>query len=117
MTTMGKPPTSSNHFGTTTFAPQETPDLLATTWAAVPSAGPTTTWSPPAFDKTTSDNFLEQVVTTSAPPDFSTNFQTSDAWTEGESVFCPTQPVSPPRGTKITNKNAFFCLCNRDFSC
>ncbi|XP_042682273.1 T-cell immunoglobulin and mucin domain-containing protein 4-like isoform X2 [Centrocercus urophasianus] len=99
MTTTGKPPTSPSHFGTTTFAAQETPDLQATTWAAVPSAGPTTTWSPPTFDKTTSNNFLEKAVTTSAPPDFSTDFQTSDAWTEGESVFCSTQPVSPPRVT------------------
>ncbi|XP_031454075.1 T-cell immunoglobulin and mucin domain-containing protein 4-like [Phasianus colchicus] len=98
-TTMGKAPTSPSHFGTTTFAPQETHDLQATTWAAVPSTAPTTTWSPPAFDETTSDNFLEKVVTTSALPRFSTNFQTSDAWTEGESVFCSTQPLSPPEVT------------------
>uniref|UniRef100_A0A803XWS0 Ig-like domain-containing protein n=2 Tax=Meleagris gallopavo TaxID=9103 RepID=A0A803XWS0_MELGA len=100
MTTItGKALTSPSHFGTTTFAPQETPDLQATTWAAVPSAAPTTTWSPPTFDETTSDNFLEKVVTTSALPDFSTNFQTSDVWTEGESMFCSTQPVSPPEVT------------------
>ncbi|XP_021266353.1 T-cell immunoglobulin and mucin domain-containing protein 4-like isoform X2 [Numida meleagris] len=98
-TTMGKAPISPNHFGTTTFAPQETPDLQAITWAAVPSAAPATTESPPAFDVTTSNNFLDKMITTSALPDFSSNFQTDDAWTEGESVFCSTKPISLPEVT------------------
>ncbi|XP_015731354.1 T-cell immunoglobulin and mucin domain-containing protein 4-like isoform X2 [Coturnix japonica] len=95
--TTGKAPTSPNHFGTT-FALQETPDLQATTWAAVPSAAPTTTDSPQTFNET-SGNFMEEVVTTGALPDFSTNFQTTDVWAEGEGVFCSTLPISPPEVT------------------
>nr|CDG64120.1 T cell immunoglobulin and mucin 4 variant L1 [Gallus gallus] len=91
-TTTGKALTSPNHFRTTTFALQETSDLQATTWAAVPTVAPTTTGSPPTFDETTSDNVMEEVMTISALPDFSTNFETSDAWIEGEPVFCATQP-------------------------
>uniref|UniRef100_A0A8V0Z245 T cell immunoglobulin and mucin domain containing 4 n=1 Tax=Gallus gallus TaxID=9031 RepID=A0A8V0Z245_CHICK len=91
-TTTGKALTSPNHFRTTTFALQETSDLQATTWTAVPTVAPTTTGSPPTFDETTSDNVMEEVMTISALPDFSTNFETSDAWIEGEPVFCATQP-------------------------
>ncbi|XP_072204341.1 uncharacterized protein [Excalfactoria chinensis] len=98
-TTTGKASTSPSHLGTTTFALQETPDLQATTWAAVPSAAPTTTVSPQTFDETASNNFMEEVLTTRALPDFSTNFQTTDVWAEGEVVFCSTQPISSPEVT------------------
>ncbi|NXJ04281.1 TIMD4 protein, partial [Odontophorus gujanensis] len=98
-TTIRRASISTSHFGTTAFAPRETPDLQAATWAAVPSAAPVTTMASPTFDETTSHNLLEKMVTTSDLPEFSTPFQTTDAWTESEGVFCSTEPASPPEVT------------------
>ncbi|NXL42510.1 TIMD4 protein, partial [Podilymbus podiceps] len=49
------------------------------------------TIAPPTFAVTINDTFPETMVTTSAPPDFSTSFQAADMSTEDDDVFCPAE--------------------------
>ncbi|NXN32191.1 TIMD4 protein, partial [Nycticryphes semicollaris] len=49
------------------------------------------TIAPPTFTVTENDVFPETMVTTSAPPDFSTVFQAADTRTEDDYIFCPTE--------------------------
>ncbi|NWS54439.1 TIMD4 protein, partial [Chunga burmeisteri] len=103
-TTTRKAPVSPKHFRKTTFAPQATSDHQTTAETAVlltttvPSATTATTKSPavitletivpPTFAVTANDIFPENMVTTSALPDFSTDFQATDLRTEDDDVFC-----------------------------
>ncbi|PKU42883.1 t-cell immunoglobulin and mucin domain-containing protein 4-like [Limosa lapponica baueri] len=82
---------------------QTTAETTVLLTATVPEATTATTESleeitletivPPTFAVTENDIFPETVVTTSAPPDFSTDFQTADTRTEDDYVFCPTESV------------------------
>ncbi|NXL94699.1 TIMD4 protein, partial [Alectura lathami] len=113
-TTMRQGPTTSNYFRKTTFGPQATSDLVATTQTAallttLPPAAPATTESPavvtvgtvapPTFDVTASDTFPETEVATNALPNFSTDFQATDVRTEGDGIFCSTESIPLPEVT------------------
>ncbi|NWH23388.1 TIMD4 protein, partial [Grus americana] len=103
-TTTRKAPISPKHFRKTTFAPQATSDHQTTAETAVlpattiPPATTATTESPavttletvapPIFAVTANDTSLETMVTTSALPDFSTDFQAADMRTEDDYMFC-----------------------------
>ncbi|NXK15938.1 TIMD4 protein, partial [Arenaria interpres] len=97
-TTIPPATTATTHHQTTA----ETTVLTAT----VPEATSATTKSlagitletivPPTFAVTENGIFPETVLTTSAPPDFSTGFQTADTRTEDDYVFCPTESVPLP---------------------
>ncbi|KAM9266239.1 uncharacterized protein FYN16_006724 [Cariama cristata] len=111
-TTTRKAPVSPKHFRKTTFDPQATSDHQTTAEIAVlltttiPSATTATTEPPavitvetivpPTFAVTANDIFPETMVTTSALPDFSTDFQATDLRTEDDDVFCPEESVPLP---------------------
>lgn len=117
---MRKIPTSPKHFRKTTLAPEATSAFQVTTEAAVllttnvPLAATATTESPTVemletvastvFDVTPSETFPETMVTNRLVtlPDFSTGFQAADASTEDDDVFCSTEPIPLPEGTKNT---------------
>ncbi|NXG87701.1 TIMD4 protein, partial [Stercorarius parasiticus] len=88
-TTTRKAPVSPKRFRKTTFAPQATSDHPATAATAVLLT--TTTIAPPTFAVTENDTLPETMVTTSAPPGFSTDFQAADMRTEDGDMFCPTE--------------------------
>ncbi|XP_074459853.1 uncharacterized protein LOC141749727 isoform X1 [Larus michahellis] len=62
------------------------------------------TIAPPTFAVTENGTLPETMVTTSAPPGFSTGFQAADMRTEDDDMFCPTESVPLPGGTKVTTK-------------
>ncbi|NXT48548.1 TIMD4 protein, partial [Pluvianellus socialis] len=66
------------------------PEATAATTAS-PAAITLETIAPPTFAGTENDTFPETMVTISAPPDFSTDFQAADTGTEDDDVFCPTE--------------------------
>ncbi|XP_056204825.1 T-cell immunoglobulin and mucin domain-containing protein 4-like isoform X1 [Falco biarmicus] len=69
----------------------------ATTAATKPPAVTTLeTIAPPTFAGTANDAFLASIVTTSALPDFPTDFQEADTRIEDDSVFCSAEPVPLP---------------------
>ncbi|XP_014803192.1 PREDICTED: T-cell immunoglobulin and mucin domain-containing protein 4-like isoform X2 [Calidris pugnax] len=91
---------------TATTDHQTTAETTVLLTATVPEATTATTESlagitlktsvPPKFAVTENDIFPETVLTTSAPPDFSTGFQTADTRTEDDYMFCPTDSVPLP---------------------
>lgn len=97
---------------------QTTADTAVLLTTTVPKATTTTTESPaeitpettlpPTFAVTANDIFPETMVTTSAPPDFSTDFQAADARTEDDAMFCPTESVPLPGGTKGNQHQSFL---------
>ncbi|XP_054697856.1 T-cell immunoglobulin and mucin domain-containing protein 4-like isoform X3 [Grus americana] len=111
-TTTRKAPISPKHFRKTTFAPQATSDHQTTAETAVlpattiPPATTATTESPavttletvapPIFAVTANDTSLETMVTTSALPDFSTDFQAADMRTEDDYMFCSAESAPFP---------------------
>lgn len=123
-TTTRKTPT----FGvfSTTLAPEATSAFQVTTEAAVllttnvPLAATATTESPTVemletvastvFDVTPSETFPETMVTNRLVtlPDFSTGFQAADASTEDDDVFCSTEPIPLPEGTKNTGARSIW---------
>ncbi|XP_071615228.1 T-cell immunoglobulin and mucin domain-containing protein 4-like isoform X3 [Heliangelus exortis] len=102
-TTTRKAPVSPKQFRKTTFAPQATTAYEATSETGIflttttPSATSATTTSPavmtletiapPVFAVTTNKAFTDTMVSTSVPPDFSSDFQAADMRTEDDSMF------------------------------
>ncbi|XP_051487554.1 T-cell immunoglobulin and mucin domain-containing protein 4-like isoform X2 [Apus apus] len=117
-TTTRKVPVSPKRFRKTTFAPEPTSDHQATTDTAVfltttvpPETTATTaspaeitleTIAPTTFAVTTNEAFPETMMTPSALPDFSTEFQAADMSTEDDYVFYSDESVPLPGGTKVT---------------
>lgn len=115
-TTTRKAPVSPKRFRKTTLAPQATSDRQTTAETAVlltttvPEATTATTESPavitletialPTFAVTENYIIPATVETTSALPDFPTDFQEADMKTEDDDVFCTAESVPLPGGTK-----------------
>ncbi|POI33882.1 hypothetical protein CIB84_002367 [Bambusicola thoracicus] len=109
---------STKHPIKTTFAPQTTSDLQGTVQTAVfltttvPPTAPaatesprvTTAYFPPIFDKTASGTSLEKMVSTSALPDFSSNFQAADMRTEGDGIFYSTELIPLPEAMNTASE-------------
>ncbi|XP_051487557.1 T-cell immunoglobulin and mucin domain-containing protein 4-like isoform X5 [Apus apus] len=111
-TTTRKVPVSPKRFRKTTFAPEPTSDHQATTDTAVfltttvpPETTATTaspaeitleTIAPTTFAVTTNEAFPETMMTPSALPDFSTEFQAADMSTEDDYVFYSDESVPLP---------------------
>ncbi|XP_069725285.1 T-cell immunoglobulin and mucin domain-containing protein 4-like isoform X2 [Phaenicophaeus curvirostris] len=79
----------------TTTIPEET------TPTTFPPVITLVTIAPPTFAVTTKYTFPETTVTTSALPDFSTDFQATDMGTEEDDLFCSGESVPLPGGTKV----------------